>query len=126
MLTSSRRYRYWLLLLVVLLILPGIACATGAGLDIISHQLSVRQFTGDLNGTKSIAIVSGQARNISNVSIDNPVIEVTFFDGQKNIIGTASASRRFLEPGEIWNFSAQLTSPDAWKVRDSRITGSAK
>ena len=76
MLTSSRRYRYWLLLLVVLLILPGIACATGAGLDIISHQLSVRQFTGDLNGTKSIAIVSGQARNISNVSIDNPVIEV--------------------------------------------------
>lgn len=126
MITGSHRYRYWLLLQVVLLVLPCMACATSAGLDIISHQLSVRQFTGDLNSTKSVAIVSGAARNSSKVPIDNPVIEVTFYDEQKNIIGTASTYRGFLEPGEIWNFSAQLTSPDAWKARDYLITGSAK
>lgn len=106
--------------------LPCMACAAGAGLDIISHQLSVRQFTGDLNSTKSVAIVSGLARNNNKAPISNPVIEVTFFDSQKNIIGIASASRGFLEPGETWNFSVQLTSPDAWKAREYQITGLAK
>ena len=126
MITSSRRYHYWLLLQVVLFVLPGMACGTGAGLEITSHQLSVRQFTGDLNSTKSVAIVSGAAKNNSNAPLHNPVIEVTFYDGRKNIIGSASASRGFLEPGEIWNFSAQLTSPDAWKATDYRVTGSTK
>ena len=110
----------------MLLMLPGMACSTGAGLEIISHQLSVRQFTGDLNSTKSVAIVSGAAKNNSNAPLNNPVIEVTFYDGRKNIIGSASTSRGFLEPGEVWNFSAQLTSPDAWKATDYRVTGSTK
>ena len=126
MIKSLRRYRYWLLLQVVLLVLPGMACSTGAGLEIISHQLTARQFTGDLNSVKSVAIVSGVAMNSSKAPINSPVIEVTFYDAQKNIIGNASTSRGFLEPGETWNFSAQLTSPDAWKVRDYRITGSTK
>jgi hypothetical protein len=126
MITSLHRYRYWLLLQVVLLMLPGMACSTGAGLEIISHQLTARQFTGDLNSTKSVAIVSGEARNTSQAAINNPMIEVTFYDAQKNVIGSASTSRGFLEPSETWSFSAQLTSPDAWKVRDYRITGSTK
>jgi len=126
MITSSHRYCYGLLLLVVLLMLLGMACGAGAGLEITSHQLSVRQFTGDLNSTKSVAIVSGVAKNISSAPLHNPVIEVTFYDGQKNIIGSASASRGFIEPGEIWNFSAQLTSADAWKARDYGITGSTQ
>ena len=115
-----------MLLQVVLLMLPGVACSTGVGLDIVSHQLTTRQFTGDLNSTKSAAIVSGVARNSGKAPISNPAIEVTFYDAQKNIIGSASTSRGFLEPGETWDFSAQLTSPDAWKVRDYRITGSTK
>jgi len=106
--------------------LPGIACGTSAGLDIISHQLTVRQFTGDLNSTKSVAIVSGVARNTSQAAINNPFIEVTFYDAQKTVIGSTSTYRELLEPAEIWNFSAQLTSPDAWKVRDYWITGSTK
>jgi len=126
MITSLGRYRYWLLLQVVLLMLPGTACDTSAGLDIISHQLTVRQFTGDLNSTRSVAIVSGEARNTSKAPINNPVIEVTFYDGQKNVIGSASTSRGFLEPAETWSFSVQLTSADAWKVKDYRITGSTK
>ena len=126
MITSSRRYHFGLLLLFILLMLPVLACSAGAGLEIISHQLSVRQFTGDLNSTKSVAIVSGVAKNAGKAPIDNPVIEVTFYDDQKNIIGSASTSRGFIEPGEIWNFSAQLTSPDAWKARDYRVTASAK
>jgi hypothetical protein len=126
MIKSLHRYRYWLLLLVVLLMLPGIACGTSAGLDIISHQLTVRQFTGDLNSTKSVAIVSGVARNTSQAAINNPFIEVTFYDAQKTVIGSTSTYRELLEPAEIWNFSAQLTSPDAWKVRDYWITGSTK
>ena len=104
--------------------LPGVACSKGAGLEIISHQLSVRQFTGDLNSTKSVAIVSGVARNSSKALINDPVIGVTFYDAQKNINGTASTSRGFLEPAETWNFTVQLTSPDAWKVRSYEINGS--
>ena len=114
------------MLLVVLLLPPGVACSAGRGLEVISHQLSVRQFTGDLNSTRSVAIVSGAAKNTCKAPVDNPVIEVTFYDGQKNIVGSASTSRGFLEPGEIWNFSVQLASPDAWKVRDYGISGSAK
>jgi len=102
------------------------ACSTGAGLEIISHQLTARQFTGDLNSTGSVAIVSGVAKNTGKAPVSSPVIEVTFYDDQKNIVGSASTSRGFLEPGEIWNFSAQLTSPDAWKARDYRLTASAK
>ena len=109
-----------------MLMFLGMACNTSAGLDIISHQLTVRQFTGDLNSAKSVAIVSGVAMNSSRAPVSSPVIEITFYDAQKNIIGNASTSRGFLEPGETWNFSAQLTSPDAWKVRDYRITGSTK
>ena len=126
MIKSLHRYRSWLLLAVLMLMFLGMACNTSAGLDIISHQLTVRQFTGDLNSVKSVAIVSGVAMNSSKAPINSPVIEVTFYDAQKNIIGNASTSRGFLEPGETWNFSAQLTSPDAWKVRDYRITGSTK
>ena len=126
MTTSLLRYRYGLLLQVLLLMLPGMACSTGTGLEIISHQLTARQFTGDLNSTKSVAIVSGVAKNSSNAPINNPVIEVTFYNAQKNIIGSALTSRGFLEPAETWNFTVQLTSPDAWKARDYRRTGSAK
>ena len=126
MITGLHRYCYWLLLLVVLLLPPGMACSTGAGLEIISHQLTARQFTGDLNSTQSVAIVSGVAKNTGKAPVNSPVIEVTFYDDQKNIIGSASTSRGFLEPAEIWNFSVQLTSPDAWKARDYRVTASAK
>lgn len=118
--------RSWLLPAVLALTFLGGACSAGAGLDIYSHQLTVRQFTGDLNGTRSAAIVSGEARNTGQSVINNPVIEVTFYGAQKDIIGVAQASRAFLEPGGIWSFSAQLTSPDAWKVRDYSITGSTK
>jgi len=118
---ALRGCRYWLLLQVVLLMLPGAACNTITGLEIISHQLSVRQFTGDLNSTKSAAIVSGVARNSGKAPVNSPVIGVTFYDGQKNMIGTASTSRGFLEPAETWNFTVQLMSPDAWKVRSYEI-----
>jgi hypothetical protein len=114
------------LLQVILCVLPGMACNTSTGLDIISHQLTARQFTGDLNSTKSVAIVSGVARNTGKAPIINPVIEVIFYDDQRNIIGNASTSREFLEPGETWNFSTQLISADAWKVRDYRVTGSTR
>ncbi|MCX6001125.1 MAG: FxLYD domain-containing protein [Chloroflexi bacterium] len=100
------------------------SCSTGAGLEIISHQLTARQFTGDLNSTKSAAIVSGVARNTSKATISNPVIEVTFYDAQKNMIGASSTVRAFLEPAETWNFTVQLTTPDAWKVRSYEISGS--
>jgi hypothetical protein len=122
----TKSFHRWLLTAALMLALPGTACSAGAGLDISDHQLTVRQFTGDLISARSVAIVSGSARNSSQAVINSPVIDVTFYGAQKDIIGTAQASRAFLEPGEIWNFSAQLTSPDAWKVRDYRITGSSK
>lgn len=126
MITGPRRYAYRLLLAVVLLLLPALACNPVAGLKIEKQQLTVRQFTGDLNGTRSVAILSGEARNIGVPAIVNPVIEVTFYDDQKAIIGVAQATTALVESGDTWNFSAQLTSPDAWKVRGYNMTTSAR
>jgi len=124
MVTRSFRHSHSLLFPVFLLLLLCAACGSGTGLKIIGHLLTVREFTGDLNSTRSMAIVSGMAGNTSKVPISKPVIEVTFYDDQKNIIGSASTSREFLEPAETWNFTVQLTTPDAWKVRSYEINSS--
>lgn len=112
-----------LIWMVILLAVISGGCSGSSGLQIISHDLTVRQFTGDLNTIKSMAVVTGSAKNVSNAPLSDCNINVRYFDADKNLIGVSSAYRQFLEPGEVWSFTVQLTAPDAWKARSYDISG---
>jgi hypothetical protein len=101
-----------------------VACISASNLQIVDSQLTAREFTGDLNLKRSMAVVSGTAKNNKDLSIKNCVISITFYDAQGNNIGVASATRESLSAGETWNFIVQLTSPDAWKARSYDIKAS--
>jgi hypothetical protein len=120
------RYGHWLVCLTLGLILISAGCSRGGGLQVISHDLTTRQFTGDLNSIKSMAVVTGVAKNVESDAATECNITVRFFDADKNLIGVSSASKQFLEPGEVWDFTVQLTAPDAWKVRSYDISSSSR
>jgi hypothetical protein len=120
------RYGHWLVCVALLLIIISVSCNKSGGLQIISHNLTARQFTGDLNSTKSMAVVTGIAKNVDNVPVTECNIAVRYFDADKNVIGVSSAYKQFLEPGEVWSFTVQLTAPDAWKARSYDISSSSR
>jgi hypothetical protein len=120
------KYGRWIVCLAFLLVLISIGCNKAAGLQITGHNLTTRQFTGDLNSTKSMAVVTGIAENIDSVPLTECNITVRYFDADKNVIGVSSASKQFLEPGEVWTFTVQLTAPDAWKARSYDISGTSR
>jgi hypothetical protein len=120
------KYARWFACIVLLLVVITASCGKGSGLQIVSHNLTARQFTGDLNSTKSMAVVTGIAKNIDNVPVTECNITVRYFDADKNIIGVSSAYKQFLEPGEVWSFAVQLTTPDAWKARSYDISGTSR
>ena len=120
------KYGHWIACLALLLVLTAVSCNKGAGLQIISHDLTARQFTGDLNSTKSMAVVTGIAKNVDSVPVTECNINVRYFDADKNVIGVSSAYKQFLEPGEVWSFTVQLTAPDAWKARSYDISSTSR
>jgi len=120
------KYGRWFACLALLLVLTTVSCNRGGGLQIISHDLTARQFTGDLNSTKSMAVVTGIAKNVDKVPLTECNIAVRYFDADKNLIGVSSAYKQYLEPGEVWSFTVQLTAPDAWKARSYEISGSCR
>ena len=120
------KYGHWLACIVLLLVIISVSCNRGSGLQIISHNLTARQFIGDLNSTKSMAVVTGIAKNVDNVPVTECNIAVRYFDADKNVIGVSSAYKQFLEPGEVWSFTVQLTAPDAWKARSYDISSSSR
>jgi hypothetical protein len=120
------KYGHWLACLALLLVFTFVGCRGGGGLQIVSHDLTARQFTGDLNSTKGMAVVTGIAKNVDTVALTECNITVRYFDADKNIIGVSSAYKQFLEPGEVWSFAVQLTTPDAWKARSYDISGTSR
>jgi len=120
------KYGHWLACIALLLVIISASCNRGSGLQLISHDLTARQFTGDLNSTKSMAVVTGIAKNIENVPVTECNITVRYFDADKNLIGVSSAYKQFLEPGEVWSFTVQLTAPDAWKARSYDISSTSR
>jgi len=120
------KYGHGLACLALLLVLTTVSCNRVGGLQIISHELTTRQFTGDLNSTKSMAVVTGIAKNVDSVPLSECNITVRYFDADKNVVGVSSTYRPFLEPGEVWSFTVQLTTPDAWKTRSYDITGTSR
>jgi hypothetical protein len=82
---------------------------------VIDDSLAVHQFTGD--HPRSTAVISGRAENSSDLSIDKVVITARFYNANGEVIATESATRDNVAPHEIWNFTIQTTSPDAWKTK---------
>ncbi len=120
------KYWRWLICTVLLLVIVSGGCAGGGALQISNHELTVRQFTGDLNSTRSMAVVTGLAKNIGSVPLSDCNISVRYLDADRNLVGAASAYKQLLEPGETWNFTVQLTAPDAWKVRSYDISSASR
>jgi hypothetical protein len=120
------KFAHWPAFILLLLVLISAGCSRGSGLQIVSHDLTARQFTGDLNSTMGMAVVTGIAKNVDTVPLTQCNITVRYFDEDKNIIGVSSAQKQFLEPGEVWSFTAQLTSPDAWKARSYDISSTSQ
>lgn len=120
------KYGRWIVCLTLLPVFMSVGCTGNAGLQITGHSLTARQFTGDLNSTRSMAVVTGIARNVESVPLTECNITVRYFDADKNLIGVSSAYKRFLEPGEAWSFTVQLTSPDAWKARSYDISSTSQ
>lgn len=120
------KYGHWLICIALFLVIISVGCNRGSGLQLISHDLTARQFTGDLNSTKSMAVVTGIAKNVDNVPVTECNITVRYFDADKNVIGVSSAYKQFLEPGEVWGFTVQLTAPDAWKARSYDISSTSR
>ena len=120
------KYGHWIACLALLLALVSAGCNRSAGLQITGHNLTARQFTGDLNSTKSMAVVTGLAKNVDTLPVTECNIAVRYYDADKNLIGVASAYKQFLEPGEVWSFTVQLTTPDAWKARSYDISSTSR
>ena len=120
------KYGHWIVCLALLLVLMSAGCNKVASLQIISHDLTARRFTGDLNSTKSMAVVTGLAKNVDTVPVTECNIAVRYYDADKNVVGVSSAYKQFLEPGEVWSFTVQLTTPDAWKACSYDISGTSR
>lgn len=125
----KRRVRIFTVALMLSLLVLSFGCAgsgmSGGGkLKILSHSMTVHEFTG--SGPQSTAVVIGRAQNVSNVTISFAVIAVNFYDKNKNFLATGSAARQNLQPGEVWDFSVQTVGPDAWKIVSYDIAASTK
>jgi hypothetical protein len=106
---------------IFLVVSPTISCASASGMQVLNHQLTPREFTGDLNQTRAMAVVSGAVKNINAEPIRYCAVKITFYDAERNNIGVAVSTRESMGPGEIWNFTVQLTNSDAWKARSYTI-----
>ena len=93
-------------------------------LKILDHGLTTHEFTGGM--PESTAIVKGRAQNVGSSTINYAQIAVEFYAAGGDFVGKASAITQNLRPGEIWYFSVQLTSTDAWKSVKYKIGASTK
>jgi hypothetical protein len=115
--------------LILTLLMASFGCAksgTGDGgeLKILSHSMTVHEFTG--GAPQSTAVVIGRAQNVGDVTINFATIAVNFYDKNKNLIATASAVKQNLQPNEIWDFNVNTVGPDAWKSVSYDIAASAE
>lgn len=124
MMTPFRAYISIFFIAVLMICL--IACSSGPGFRILKNELTVRQFPGNSPLTQSMAAVTGVATNPGETAVTECVITVTFYDADKNRLGSGTATRASLAPGEMWNFHVQINGPDAWKARTYDIVPSNK
>ncbi len=101
-------------LLIFSFLIASIACANGSGLKILSQNLTVHEFSG--SSPDSSAVVYGRAQNVKDTAINNAVITVNFYDKNKKLVASGTATKQNLQPDATWDFSIQTVGPDAWKT----------
>ncbi len=123
---KSKSYgKLFLFTFISILLLTSTACSSTNSLQILNQDLTTRQFQGQTNTSQSMAAVTGTAKNMESHSITGCEITVTFFDERGQFIGVASTTRDSLGVGEVWNFTVQLTNPDAWKARSYKMVATS-
>ena len=119
------RYRIITAALILFTFAASFGCAGGnSKIKILSQDMTVHEFPG--NSSQSMAVVYGRAQNITNDTVSNATVSVTFYDKSKKVIATSSSIKQNLQPGEAWDFSIQTVGPDAWKIISYDISVSAK
>ncbi|HEX7364179.1 MAG TPA: FxLYD domain-containing protein [Dehalococcoidia bacterium] len=101
-------------LLIFSLVIASVACAGGTGLNILSQHMTVHEFSG--SAPDSSAVVYGQAQNVKDTAINSAVISVNFYDKNKKLVASGTATKQNLQPDATWDFSVQTVGPDAWKI----------
>ncbi len=101
-------------LVIFSLVISLAACASGSGLKILSQDMTVHEFSG--NSPDSSAVVYGRAQNVKDTAINNAVITVNFYDKNKKLVASGTATKQNLQPDATWDFSIQTVGPDAWKI----------
>ena len=112
--TAKVRLNYRACLVALMLLAGTTGCTAGTGFQVIEHNIVVSEYTAD--EAQSIAIVRGVARNTGAWPLEDCGVSVTFYDYEGNKLDVYSSSCRRLEPGENWNFNAELKGQNAWKV----------
>ena len=112
--TAKMRLNYRACLVALMLLAGTTGCTAGTGFQVIEHNIVVSEYTAD--EAQSVAVVRGVARNTGAFPLEDCGVSVTFYDYEGNKLDVYSSSCRRLEPGENWNFNAELKGQDAWKV----------
>ena len=125
----KRAARIVAIVLVLTLLIVSFGCAKsgtrdGGELKILSHSMTVHEFTG--GAPQSSAVVIGRAQNVGNVTINSAMIAVNFYDKNGKFIARASAIKQNLQPNEVWDFNVKTVGPDAWKIISYDIVASTK
>jgi hypothetical protein len=115
--------------LILALLIVSFGCAKsgtrdGGELKILSHSMTVHEFTG--GAPQSTAVVIGRVQNVSNVTINFATIAVNFYDRNKNLVATASSVKQDLQPNEVWDFNVKTVGLDAWKSISYDISASTE
>jgi hypothetical protein len=101
-------------LIIFSLVITSGACAGESGLKILSQDMTVHEFSG--SSPDSSAVVYGRAQNVKNTTINSAVISVNFYDKNKKLLASSTATTQNLQPGATWDYSVQTIGPDAWKI----------
>jgi hypothetical protein len=112
--TAKVRLNYRACLVALMLLTGTTGCTAGTGFQVIEHNIVVSEYTAD--EAQSVAVVRGVARNTGAWPLEDCGVSVTFYDYEGNKLDVYSSSCRRLEPGENWNFHAELKGQNAWKV----------
>jgi len=112
--TAKMRLNYRACLVALMLLAGTTGCTAGTGFQVIEHNIVVSEYTAD--EAQSVAVVRGVARNTGAFPLEDCGVSVTFYDYEGNKLDVYSSSCRRLEPGENWNFNAELKGQNAWKV----------
>ena len=125
-----KKFNSWtlttILMISIAVALPVCGCSpdSSSGLKIIDHSMTVQKFSSDT--VQGLAVVSGQAQNISSTNIILATVTVEFYDKDMKLLNTSSATFENLQVGAAWHFGVQFMGPDAWKVANYKISTSAK